>query len=273
MRVSLSPLAPGDLPIESVSPPLSRSEYLRQAFSKDRTFFHRGRPFVFKPMALKDDRYVAGHFSRERPVQVHGGPDEDFPERLADNWELAFAILNFTAGDQRAAMEVNRNVGDAVGLMSSFMGTLPQVEGFHGYTVYVLPLFNEEEYWEVVEKNEGSLTEAEFVLIPPNAFEANKALANLVQAVNEQSKSERSQHRFMNKEGNLDAKNEQLAGLADTAINGAGEATLRSGRKVLFSSRSHRRKIAVAKNEIPTPADLFGLGHIIGRLFGRSDND
>jgi hypothetical protein len=224
-------------------------------------------------MLVKDDNYVAGHFSRERPVQVHGGPEEDFPERVAENWELAFAILNVTTGDQRAAIEVNRNVGDAVGLMSSFMGTLPQAEGFHGYTVYVLPLFNEEDYWQVVEDNEGRLTEAEFVLIPPNAFEAKKELANLVQAVNEQSRSERSRHTFLNKEGNLNAKNDQLAGLADTAINGAGEATLRSGRKVIFSSRIHRRKMAVEKNEIPTRTNLFGLDHIVGRLFGRPGND
>lgn len=267
MRVSLSPLAAGDLPLPAPSPPLSRADYLRRAFEDRRKFIHKGKPFAFQPTPSTESGFVAGFFSREAPLHGRDGPDHGYVEKVVENWELAFIVQNVEVGDQRAAAEYNHRVGSPLPIVESFMKSLPPSEGFHGYTVYVLPLVSEDDYWDVVKQNTGRITEADFTLIPPNAFEAKKELAILIQAVNVRSNSEESRHAFLNKDGNLDVRAEQLAGMAEVAMEGAGGATLKAGKKVIYSSKSQKTKTSIEPNEIPKPDNLFALVHLVGRLF------
>jgi len=73
--------------------------------------------------------------------------------------------------------------------------------------------------------------------VPPNAFESKKEFANFAQKVNINAHSDKARITFMSDTGALDVKTDELTGLAEVALEGAGDALLKSGRKTIFSSK------------------------------------
>lgn len=270
MRVSLAPAeGPPDLLVgaDGSAPRLTRAEYLARAFGKRRTFLHQGKSYVFDPYEMPKG-YAGGYFSRENVFHGRAGPDEHYREKLMPSWELALAIIDLAQDSQVISVEFNNKVASPRPMLESFFKSLRPSEGFHSYRIDIRYLTNEETYWEVVSEYEGRITQIVFTFVPPNAFESKKEVAEFLQTATAQSHSDRSKHVYESQAGRIDPRAPLLAASAEVAMEGGGEATIRSGRKTVFTSSRARAGVDIDPTEMPTPDDSFPLMNLLRRLFG-----
>jgi len=247
--------------------PVPRREYLLSAFSEKRSFVHGKHVFGFLPAAMPDG-FAGGFFGRG--VEIKGKKDFDqnyVPETIQTN-ESAFFFLNLASDSQIAAMEEKRVVGSPKAILDSFFLALHRLDGFRDYETHVQYMVKEETYWSAVDQYRGRITQINFTFIPPNALNSKQKVADFIKEASQDAHSDLLKHRYESASGKLNPRAPILEGSVDVALQGGGEAIVKSGTNVIFSSSKSRQTTEVPPDDVPKSAEESSvIPYFIRRYF------
>lgn len=272
VRISLARQEPPPMiaQLGEAAPPLRR-DYLARAFSQQRSFMNGQNRFTFVPMQSPSG-YVAGFFGRGVKKRGKKGPDQNYaPETLETN-DAALFILDLSDNSQIAVMEHKNDVGSPRSVLTAFLNAVKRIDGFRDYEPHVRFISTEETYWSVIDEYRGQITEIGFIFIPPNALKSEETVAEFIKQASHQAHSDTLEHKYHNKNGKLNPRAPIISGSVNVALQGGGEAVVRSGKKVIFRSSESKKTTDVPTEEVPKSAEESSLLRgFINRWFNWGD--
>lgn len=261
MREEASPLLDT---IGFVSRPLSKSEYLKSAFSEERVFLHLQKPYKFMPLPAPKG-YAAGFFSRPSPVELN---HEDLSPYMAENYEPSLFVIKIDE-EQVMWMQDNRKVGSPKRILESFFDYLLKRTSLRDWQAFVRYFEGKENYWQAVEQYHHEITQIIFRYVPPNAFEGKKLAQKYKTAMQLEANSDVYEERFKSAPGKMTPNSEMMQANAEIAEEGAGEKELRGvGNRLLYSSRQGRVTETVVDDDMPDALNTSFVNRVIAKLFG-----
>jgi len=170
---------------------------------------------------------------------------EEFTEEELDNWpSFLVGIWNhpdkqyIVVEERRDAFQHTDTVTSAI--ESSLSPKLKRKQ----LGIYIEPLFKEEEFWEIVNRYEGKITEITFELITPNMANISGVLSDDLKLLAKSSNTARTQLSISapaDSALNVEKSDEQIEGLVKYSSEGGGNISLRA--------KGVRRKIRTAKTK------------------------
>lgn len=267
LRVSLARDEPGGLLEGAGEEPEipTRTEFLRSAFSAQRTFLNRaGAKVNFIPIEAPDG-FAAGFFAKERPVPLK---HEDLSPYMAENYEPALFVLSLDK-DQVIWMEAGA-VGSPKSILEAFFSYLLKKTELNQWQGFIRYFETKEDYWAAVERYRNEITKIVFRYVPPNAFEGEELAQRYHTAVQQQAKNEILEETFKGQPGKMDPTAEMMRANAEIAEQGAGERELRGrGNKLLYTSGRGRVTDTVDDDQMPDLNQPSLIRQVILRLFNR----
>ena len=271
VRISLAQITTGPLfdgvPERRTIP--QRGDILRAIFAVRRDFIHHSKKFSFVPMDAPDG-YVAGFFGRAVKVRGKSGPDKKYATEIIETNDSALFLLQMAEDSQIAAMEHKQAVGSPKGIIEALLQSLHNLDGFRDYAPHVQYISSEETYWAAVNENKGTITNITFTFIPPNALKSRETVMIFIADAAKYANVDTLKHTYESKVGAINPEADILAGSADVALKGGGEATVRVGRKVVFSSSQSRKVVDIPNEEVPESSEQSSIVmDIIRKIFGK----
>lgn len=247
--------------------PISRRQYLSTAFDRTHSFIHGQHVFGFLPVAAPVG-YAAGFFGRGVQLKGKKGLDQKYaPETIQTN-ESALFVIDLAGDSQIAMMEEKQVVGSPKAILDSFFLYLRRSDGFRDYQPHVKYIVKEETYWSTVEQYRGRITQISFTFIPPNALNSTQKVMEFIREASKDANSDLLKHQYENKAGRLNPRAPILEGSVDVALKGGGEALVKSGRKIIFSSSSSRQTSDVPNSEVPKSVEeASSIPYFIRKFF------
>lgn len=243
-----------------------RADVLREVFGEQRDFVHRARLITFLPVDSPDG-FAAGYFGREIRIHGHTKKESRFEPEDIDTYDLAFFAVDLDADKQTAVVQQNGRVGDPRALLESFFASQPVRGIARDYQIHVKHLSSERGYYEAAKEYKGEITKVIFTFIPPNALKSEEKIWAFIEEASREAGSESLRHEYDSPHGNLDPTADLLAGSEKVAAAGGGETIMRSGRKTIFNSVSHKIKTYVSSMDMPESWNKLQIESFINYLF------
>jgi len=246
----------------------SRFEFLERAFGSRLDFLYQGRKFSYIP-AERVGNVFSGYFGREKHESVHAGPDDQF--RLTDlvRWDLSFFAIDLSETRQIAFMQRNDNVGSPRPVLECFFDDLGQIRGMRNWQAHVRYISDSATYWDAARRYEGRITKLAFTFIPPNALRAEERVMDFIRDASRNAQATLVKHEYENKQGRLDPNGELIEGSVKVATAGGGDAVIKVGKRMVYSTKTQKMTTDIPEDEIPEPTDKPKIRAIIRRLFER----
>lgn len=205
-----------------------------------------------------------------RGVKLKGkkGPDQKYaPETIQTNDSVLF-VIDLADNSQIAMMEHKNAVGSPKAILDAFFLALRRNDGFRDYEPHVKYITSEETYWTVVKEWRGRITQIDFTFIPPNALQSSQKVMDFIKEASRDAHSDTLQHRYKSETGKLNPNAPIIEGSVEVALQGGGEAVVKSGGRVIFSSSESRMTTDIPSDQVPTSAEAPLIPAFIRRIFG-----
>lgn len=187
---------------------------------KQKVIFSKGSWVSFK---------LAAHKRLERE-------NEDFKKEHIENWPCVTVFVNNDPDVQIIAISKNRKAFSSgavvAGLIKdSLKGNLLDYQ----LSMHVEAIFDKNEFWSIIDRNEGRITNVRFELISPNMANISKSLELDLKQINKDTNSHKTVLELNSPEGaNLEIKktNEVINSLVEYSAEGGGDISFKiSGYK------------------------------------------
>ncbi len=264
LRVSLDRAFDGPL-IEGVQRDehLSRTDYLRRAFSEKRDFVKSKRIYTFIPIEAPEG-YVAGFFTRGRPVPLRRA---DLSPYTAENYEASLFLLSLDKA-QIIWMEDRQTVGSPKGVIEAFFRHLMRKTDLKDWIAFVRYFEKKETFWNAVRNNKYRISKVVFRFVPPNAFEGVEAAQQFITGIQKEVDNDVFEQVLKGRPGKMKLDGSIFRATAEIAEQGAGERELRGPKnELIYSSREGRVIAKVEEGDMPTADSPAFVSRIINRLF------
>lgn len=243
-----------------------RHKYLQSVLGEKVQFMYRSHPYTYVPFG-NDGEILIGAIGRQITELKSEGPEMNFAPKELQAWEHANVFINLAEGqqDQLTAFQKNFRVGSPRQLLEAMFHQIERTERPYKATIeYVV---NKEEFWTVVKNNEGKITEAAFVFVPPNMFGGRDEWNKTLRKLRDQNAVETTGLNLRNQSGKLHLEGTEIKEIIDAALDGGGEAKLRSGKKVIFSSSQGRKTVSIEDDTHVAHAIKDKIAHLVEKLF------
>jgi hypothetical protein len=244
-----------------------RRAFLEAAFAEPLSFIHiqTGRVLEFEPLSIAGD-HIAGIFKRARPVALH---DRSLSPYEAENYEGSFFLLSLSK-DQIAWAQQNKRLGSNKALFDSFFTHVTTKTAIRDWKAYVEYLRDESEYWSVINKRRADIAKITFTFLPPNALSADSRIYNLVKIVHGEAHPDIQQHVYRARPGKMNPDTETMNASARIAMEGGGEADVRSeNNRPIYNSRTAKKITRdVPDDELPNADNPAFVKRARDWLFG-----
>lgn len=244
----------------------SKPQFIKDAFSNELVFlFGRDKNrIIFSPLEMPDG-YAGGFFKRERPITLQ---KDDLTPYKAENFEGLLAVVALDK-KQHIWVEKNKNVAEPKPLLEAFFKHIVKKTDVNDYNAQLLYVDEKWEYWRVIKERKREITSIAFTFIPPNPLGHDDEIYELVTKISEQGHPDTQEHIYKSRPGKMDPESPYLAASARVAMAGGGEAEVKSGKRVLYSSKSDKARTIeeVPEEDMPTPDHPSFIKRVIARLF------
>lgn len=271
LRISLSipPLGPLHLGEVQQEPDIAREDFLRQLFEKRQDFFHRGRLFSYAPSPTnrEGDPFLAGFIGKQVEQAVQGGPDQLFAITKQKYWKASFVAIDVRPDSQLIAFEKRSDVGSADKILESLFESYIRNRKSYSWHVDLEYLQRQEDFWKAAQENYGTITELSFEFFPANGLRGFDKFKELDKIAKRQSNGEKSIYSLKNNDGALKPEGEFIESAAEYATEGAGSIKMKSGRRVVYSSRKTKREEDANEELMPRQGETSKILGLIEWLF------
>ena len=181
---------------------------------------------------------LAAHKTLER--------EKEFKKERIENWPHVTVIINNEPDVQIIAVSKNSKAFSS-GLVVAKLIKESLASHLLRYqlSMHVEAIFDRSEFWSIVEKYEGKISNVKFELISPNMANISKSLKLDLAQVNRDTNSHRTVLLLNSPEGaklEIEKGNEMLESLVNYSADGGGDISFRIGglRKRVHTSKSTR---------------------------------
>lgn len=115
-------------------------------------------------------------------------------------------------------------------------------------------------------KFRGQITEIAFEFNPPNALKGFDKFKEFDRLAKDQTNSEKSEYALKNKSGGIEPSGEFIESAVDYASEGAGQVTMKAGKKIIFNSRNFKKTEMIPETVMPRegePTKIAGAAQIL----------
>jgi hypothetical protein len=253
-------------------PDPTREEYLRRVFGEKRTFSFYRTVFHYvpeDPQARPD--VLMGRIGRALSTEENSSPDEGFRETTHAGWRAVTIVIDPKHHDdgQKVAVEVNKQVGKASGLISGLVEAINDANPHTAYVVEVAPIINAESFWQFAAKNKGMITKLTFEFVAPNMFGGTDDLSEELRAFRQRENAEKVTIALQSNEG-LETNTDRTREAVNYAVQGCGmiKARSKSGKHYDSSKTNASSKLDEPADEDTRPT-LVRLASLVGRILAR----
>tara|TARA_B110001469_G_C9600511_1_gene298367 strand:+ start:163 stop:1017 length:855 start_codon:yes stop_codon:yes gene_type:complete len=213
------------------------SEYLREL----RIISGKQTQMIARFLGVEDEFFLY-RFAANRSLVRE---TEDFTEEELDNWpSFLVGIWNhpdeqyIIVEERREAFQHTDTVTNAI--VSSLSPKLKNKQ----LSIYIESLFKEEEFWKIVDRYEGKITDIKFELITPNMANISGVLSDDLKALAKASNTARTNLQIRAPDDSalsVEKTDEQIKGLVEYSSEGGGNISLRA--------KGVRRRVQTAKTK------------------------
>lgn len=157
---------------------------------------------------------------------------EEFKEEELDNWPSFFVGIWNSPDKQFIIIEERRDAFQYTDtVVSAFESTIAPKLKAKQLNLFIEPLFKEEEFWKIVYRYEGKITEIKFELITPNMANISSVLSEDLKNLAKSTNTGRTQLCITSSPDsalNLKKSDEQIDGLVKYSSEGGGNISFRA---------------------------------------------
>ena len=280
MRYSLHRL----LLIQRIIPPIleesgqqhpehSRQEYLKEVFGKIINFKNRNKPYAFAYIG-EVGSIILGRVGRLKSVAIEEGPETGFAKKIEDRWHAANFLpdtRNHEDG-QKVAIEEIPDVGSTLFLTRSMVDSINSTNAIAKWEIFVETITDKQEFWDVVEKHRGKITELELSFVAPNIFGGRDKTTERLRALKDENNMQTTSVKIHNNDGALNVDTEDVRQSVDIISEGGGKTKVMAEGKTVYNSEQRGRKVFIDGEEnFPIGEENKSLWADLSRRLFQSD--
>ncbi|HMJ68172.1 MAG TPA: hypothetical protein VK508_04730 [Cyclobacteriaceae bacterium] len=261
-RFHFRPLVTPDLfnSVESVDDLMSnKTVILREILQSQITFTHRNRQLNYLYTDLGDDLHQF-RIANVRTTKI----EQDFEEVVIENEPSATLFLWNNPNEQKILIESDKTSFQESKVVGRLLErTLNERLKPHKLALSIKLEIEQSEFWQLVKKYEGKITEIEFNLLYPNLPKSHSVISEELEAVFKSINSPEGSVKFKSENGqaltNLVESNQQ--------INSLNTAASLQGMPIVIKVKQEKGKKKTGKSRksftITLPTDTPALAEII----------
>ena len=248
----------------------SREEYLKEVFGKTFEFNYRQSRYTYAFIG-QEGLVLLGRIGRLKSEKIDQGPETGFAETSSPRWHAANFLLNTvnSPDGQKIAFEEIQTVGSPLAVTKGLIENINSIGADAKWEIIVNPITEEQDFWQMVDKYEGKITEMEFSFVAPNLFGGRDKTTKLLKTWNEENRMQTASLSLHNKTGALNPKSENVREGIDLIASGGGSAKLKTGKQTVYDSEAKVKKESISDEEnFPISKDTKSRWrNLIGILF------
>jgi len=213
------------------------SEFLREL----RIISGKQTQMIARFLGVKDEFYLY-RFAANRSLVRE---TEEFTEEELDNWPSFLVGIWNHPDEQYIVVEERRDAFQHTDTVTNAIESSlsPKLKNKQ-LSVYIEPLFKEEEFWKIVDRYEGKITDIKFELITPNMANISGVLSDDLKALAKTSNTARTNLQITAPDDSalsVEKADDQIKGLVEYSSEGGGNISLRA--------RGVRRRVQTARTK------------------------
>lgn len=175
---------------------------------------------------------------------------EDFEKERIDVWPHVIVIINNRPDVQLIAISKNyRAFASGLTVLRMLRGNLERVLQRYLLTIQVDALFEESEFWNLIDEYKGRITSVNFELISPNMANISKALELDLAKLNADTNSHRTDLKLNSSDGGaleISKENTLVNSLVEYSSEGGGDIAVKvKGLKQTIRTSKSVREISI----------------------------
>ena len=229
-------------------PEHSRQDYLKEVFSKLFNFQYRRNPYAFAYIG-EVDSVILGRVGRLKPETIEEGPETGFAEKSEQRWHAANFLVDTRdhADGQKIAIEEISELNSTLSITRSMIDHIntSNANANAKWEIYAETIADSQEFWEVVDKYEGKITELELFFVAPNIFGGRGKTTERLKALQQENNMQTVGVSLHNKEGALNLDTEDVKQSVEFVTEGGGRSKVKAGSKTVYNSEQRGKKVII----------------------------
>lgn len=257
--------------------PMSREDWIRQAFSLQVSFRHHGSEFAYVPVSVKNPgKYIFGKIGRSTESIENMPPESKLQEVKREVWKASTIVIDPTNHEdgQKLAMQYSIDVGKPNAVLPRLIQSMEREFKSSQYYAAIHPITNTEAFWEFAERNKNQITRIHFELEVPNMFGGEDEYTKEMRAFRDEEKAQRVIFELRSREG-INTDSDRIRYTAEKAMAaGTGRLTATAkGRNNRFSSAQKQLSIRLKIEEIEQVRDELDISAALASKVLGHDKD
>jgi hypothetical protein len=263
---------------ERIVPSESRQAYLSGLFGTRHDFFYKGTLFSFAPAPpdILPPWARAGFIGKQIQTLEPAGPDDLFALTPSKKWKAAFFAVDTRPSRQIIAFEKRGDVGSAENVISHLIESRLRERRSASWHVDIEYVTEKRGFTAAANRFRGQITELSFEFNPPNALRGFDKFKEFNRLAVAQTNSEKSEYSLKNKNGSVEPSGDFVDSAVDYASEGAGQVTMKAGKKIVFNSRNSKKTATIPESVMPRegePTKIAGASNILLNDATNEDRD
>lgn len=224
---------------------LTRQEYIRDIFGRERRFPYRDQVYCYTPFE-SDGNILTGVVARERTVKIGMPPEAHYQTAMVPDWDTSNVFVDIS-GDidgQKIAMQESPVVGQPLAILRSFMDSINRDNLLQKWTIIVNNITSDDDFWSAVSKYKGRIAEIDMVFAAPNIWGGQTETEKALRELNKINGMTETEVKIKNPEGKIDPGSADDGGAIAESVNyirrGGGSIKMKSTRRrPIYNSDNH----------------------------------
>lgn len=273
MRLSLAETAQGSLFADPApaGERRTREQWLRDVFSRQHEFMHRGHTFHYRPATDPGEavpgNLLVGRIGRQIIVDENAPPEAGFEDTERPSWRASYVMIDPTShpDGQKAAMGHLPTVGAPLAVFGALVDYLNNADA--PFTIEVHAIVPKDSFWEFVNEHSGAITWVQFEFVAPNMFGPADDYDREMRDMKEQERVQKAKMSIESRDG-LQLYTPRVRRAVDYTEKGTGSIRAKAKNKKTYNSRAKAKRVNISNDEIDAmpKRGLFNL--LFERIFG-----
>lgn len=240
----------------------TREEWLRDVFSIQFSFDHRGNEFFFVPERPEQtglpSALIAGWVARDKEQSERTPPWEGLAPMARRSWQASLLLLDPTEHEdgQKIAFEGRTDVGGAGSVMASLVASLARRESVEPFTPTVFPIIEERSFAKFAESHRGEIKSITYDVAVPNMFGSPDDFSKEMQALRDNGNVARVKTKLESDDA-INTTSSHLDEIATHVERGGGTITARTKNGKRYNSNEHSVSEEIDTNDVEPESKSF----------------
>lgn len=216
-----------------------RADYLESCLSEKIEFSSTRSQYVYAFVGIEGSVILArvGRLKSSRDTK---GPETGFAEELTTGWHAANVLIDISGGNdgQKVAFQNVPEVGNPLTIVQNLTNAINQKNIRAQWHIDVNTITDENEFWAIVQKNQGNITTLTMTFLAPNMFRSREETSRNLKELHKENGVQETQVRLTNRDRQLNPDSERIRENIDYVKKGGGSYLMKSGQKTLYNSEA-----------------------------------